>query len=84
MKASPSRRRDRDAFARPELRWRRAGLTRVPLPVDKPLTPLTAEALFPEASDLRQKDFAGSAQRYLQAARVQLDALRRLSAAGRG
>ncbi len=35
-----------------------------------------AENLFREASDLRQKDFAGSAQRYLQAARIQLDALR--------
>jgi uncharacterized protein (TIGR00288 family) len=37
--------------------------------------PRTAEYLFREASDLRQKDFAGSAQRYLQAARIQLDAL---------
>ena len=35
-----------------------------------------AESLFREASDLRQKDFAGSAQRYLQAARIQLDAVR--------
>ncbi len=45
-------------------------------PVGEPLTPLTAENLFREGSDLRQKDFAGSAQRYLQAARVQLEALR--------
>jgi len=38
--------------------------------------PRTAENLFREASDLRQRDFAGSAQRYLQAARIQLDALK--------
>jgi uncharacterized protein (TIGR00288 family) len=37
--------------------------------------PRTAENLFREASDLRQKDFAGSALRYLQAARIQLDSL---------
>jgi uncharacterized protein (TIGR00288 family) len=36
----------------------------------------TAENLFREASELRQRDFAGSALRYLQAARIQLDALR--------
>jgi uncharacterized protein (TIGR00288 family) len=36
----------------------------------------TAENLFREASELRQKDFAGSAQRYLQAARIQLEALK--------
>ncbi len=46
------------------------------LPLDRPITPQTAENLFREASDLRQKDFAGSAGRYLQAARVQLEALR--------
>jgi uncharacterized protein (TIGR00288 family) len=63
-------------LARPELRLAAAGLTIAPLPADKPVTPMTAEALFREASDLRQKDFAGSAQRYLQAARVQLEALR--------
>ena len=63
-------------LARPELRVAVAGLTVAPLPADKPVTPMTAEALFREASDLRQKDFAGSAQRYLQAARVQLEALR--------
>ena len=37
---------------------------------------MTAENLFREGSELRQKDFAGSSQRYLQAARVQLEALR--------
>ena len=63
-------------LARPELRLATAGLTVAPLPADKPVTPMTAEALFRDASDLRQKDFAGSAQRYLQAARVQLEALR--------
>ena len=63
-------------LARPELRLAAAGLTIAPLPADKPVTPMTAEELFREASDLRQKDFAGSAQRYLQAARVQLEALR--------
>jgi hypothetical protein len=63
-------------LARPELRLAAAGLSIAPLPADKPVTPMTAEALFREASDLRQKDFAGSAQRYLQAARVQLEALR--------
>jgi len=49
---------------------------RVAPPPNEPITPHTAEALFREGSELRQKDFAGSAQRYLQAARVQLDALR--------
>jgi uncharacterized protein (TIGR00288 family) len=38
--------------------------------------PRTAENLFREASELRQRDFAGSALRYLQAARIQLDALK--------
>jgi uncharacterized protein (TIGR00288 family) len=42
----------------------------------EPLSPIAAENLFREASELRQKDFAGSAQRYLQAARIQLDALK--------
>jgi uncharacterized protein (TIGR00288 family) len=42
----------------------------------EPISPATAEALFREASDLRQKDFAESALRYLQAARIQLDALK--------
>jgi hypothetical protein len=51
-------------------------LTRVMLPPGEPITPITAENLFREASDLRQKDFAGSAQRYLQAARIQLEALK--------
>ena len=46
-------------LARPELRLAAAGLTIAPLPADKPVTPMTAEALFREASDLRQKDFAG-------------------------
>ncbi len=63
-------------LARPALRLAMVGLTAAPLPIDKPVTPMTAEALFREASDLRQKDFAGSAQRYLQAARVQLESLR--------
>ena len=61
---------------REELRLATASLAKAPLPADKPITPLTAEGLFREASELRQKDFAGSAERYLQAARVQLDALR--------
>jgi uncharacterized protein (TIGR00288 family) len=42
----------------------------------EPLSPITAENLFREASELRQKDFAGSAHRYLQAARIQLEALK--------
>jgi len=53
-----------------------ANLARVPLPPGEPITPVTAEDLFREGSDLRQKDFAGSAQRYLQAARIQLEALK--------
>jgi hypothetical protein len=61
---------------REELRLASASLAKASLPADKPVTPLTAEALFREASELRQKDFAGSAERYLQAARVQLEALR--------
>ena len=59
-----------------------AGLAKVALPPGEPTVAL-AESLFREASDLRQKDFAGSAQRYLQAARIQLDALRSGPAAGR-
>jgi len=51
-------------------------LAEVPLPADEPVTPATAETLFREGSALRQTDFAGSAQRYLQAARIQLEALR--------
>jgi uncharacterized protein (TIGR00288 family) len=61
---------------REELQTAMASLTRVMLPPGEPITPLTAENLFREASDLRQKDFAGSAQRYLQAARIQLEALK--------
>jgi uncharacterized protein (TIGR00288 family) len=61
---------------REELLLASASLAKASLPVDKPVTPLTAEALFREASELRQKDFAGSAEHYLQAARVQLEALR--------
>lgn len=61
---------------RPELQLPAGNLARVALPVGEPLTPHTAESLFREGSDLRQKDFAGSAQRYLQAARIQFDALR--------
>lgn len=53
-----------------------SNLVAAALPADKSVTPLTAESLFREASELRQKDFAGSAERYLQAARVQLEALR--------
>ena len=53
-----------------------ADLARVALPPGEPVSPVTAENLFREGSELRQKDFAGSAQRYLQAARVQLEALR--------
>jgi uncharacterized protein (TIGR00288 family) len=59
-----------------ELLLATANVTRTPLPVGEPLTVMTAEDLFKQASDLRQKDFAGSAQRYLQAARVQLELLR--------
>jgi len=61
---------------REELLMVAADLARVAMPVGEPLTPLTAENLFREGSELRQKDFAGSSQRYLQAARVQLEALR--------
>jgi hypothetical protein len=53
-----------------------ADLARVSLPAGEPITPLTAQNLFREGSELRQKDFAGSSQCYLQAARVQLEALR--------
>lgn len=61
---------------RPELALPAGNLARTALPADKPITPHTAEELFREGSELRQKDFAGSAGRYLQAARVQLEALR--------
>jgi len=61
---------------REELLMVAADLARVAMSVGEPLTPLTAENLFREGSELRQKDFAGSSQRYLQAARVQLEALR--------
>ena len=61
---------------REELLMVAADLARVPLPTGEPVTTLTAENLFREGSELRQKDFAGSSQRYLQAARVQLEALR--------
>lgn len=61
---------------REALRLPASSLAKTLLPADKPITPMTAESLFREASELRQKDFAGSAQRYLQAARVQLEALR--------
>ncbi len=61
---------------RPALAVPAGDLARTTPPVGEPITPHTAENLFREGSELRQKDFAGSAQRYLQAARVQLDALR--------
>jgi uncharacterized protein (TIGR00288 family) len=61
---------------REELLMVAADLARVALPQGEPISPVTAENLFREGSELRQKDFAGSAQRYLQAARVQLEALR--------
>jgi uncharacterized protein (TIGR00288 family) len=61
---------------RPELALPASHLARVAVPSGEPITPHTAENLFREGSDLRQKDFAGSAQRYLQATRIQLDALR--------
>ena len=51
-------------------------LAKVTWPPAEPITPIIAEKLFHEGSELRQKDFAGSSQRYLQAARVQLEALR--------
>lgn len=63
-------------LARPELALPAGNLARTALPAGEPITPHTAEELFREGSELRQKDFAGSAQRYLQAARVQLEALR--------
>jgi hypothetical protein len=63
-------------MAREELHLPAANLAKVSLPAGEPISPMTAESLFREASDLRQKDFAGSAQRYLQAARIQLDSLR--------
>ncbi len=53
-----------------------ADLAKVTLPPGEPISPATAERLFREGSDRRQKDFAGSSQRYLQAARIQLDARR--------
>ena len=62
-------------LARDELAMAAACLAKVALPPGEPTVAL-AESLFREASDLRQKDFAGSAQRYLQAARIQLDAVR--------
>jgi len=61
---------------RPELALPADHLAREPLPANEPVSPHTAESLFREGSELRQKDFAGSAQRYLQAARIQLEALR--------
>jgi uncharacterized protein (TIGR00288 family) len=61
---------------REELQLATAALHRVALPVGEPVSPVTAENLFREASELRQKDFAGSAHRYLQAGRIQLEALR--------
>ncbi len=61
---------------REELALATTNVTRTPLPSGEPLTVMTAEDLFKQASDLRQKDFAGSAQRYLQAARVQLELLK--------
>ncbi len=66
---------------REELLMAAAAVAKVALPPGEPTVAL-AESLFREASDLRQKDFAGSAQRYLQAARVQLDAVRGGTAAG--
>jgi hypothetical protein len=61
---------------RPELALPVANLNRVVLPPGDPVTPQAAEDLFREGSELRQKDFAGSAHRYLQAARIQLESLR--------
>jgi uncharacterized protein (TIGR00288 family) len=60
---------------REELMLATATVSRMPLPPGEPVSLITAETLFREASELRQKDFAGSAQRYLQAARVQLELL---------
>lgn len=62
-------------LAREELAVAAAGVQKVALPSGEP-TIVLAESLFREASDLRQKDFAGSAQRYLQAAAIQLAAVR--------
>jgi len=62
-------------LAREELSLAVESLRHVALPAGEPSVAM-AETLFREASDLRQKDFAGSAQRYLQAARIQLDAVR--------
>lgn len=62
-------------LAREELAMPAANLAKAVLPPGERSVAL-AESLFREASDLRQKDFAGSAQRYLQAARIQLDAVR--------
>ena len=62
-------------LARDELSPAAESLKHVTLPTGEPSVAM-AEMLFREASDLRQKDFAGSAQRYLQAARIQLDAVR--------
>ncbi|MGE5602177.1 MAG: hypothetical protein ACM30E_03950, partial [Nitrososphaerales archaeon] len=62
-------------LGREELTMATASVAKVTLPPGEPTVAL-AESLFREASDLRQKDFAGSAQRYLQAARIQLDAVR--------
>ena len=62
-------------LAREELSLAAASLRHVTLPAGEPSVAM-AESLVREASDLRQKDFAGSAQRYLQAARIQLDAVR--------
>lgn len=63
-------------LAREELALAVTNLSRVVLPPNEPINLVTAENLFREASELRQKDFAGSALRYLQAARIQMDALR--------
>lgn len=62
-------------LAREELSLAVESLKHVTLPAGEPSVAM-AETLFREASDLRQKDFAGSAQRYLQAARIQLDTVR--------
>jgi len=76
---------------RDELQLPVADMARVALPLvgSEPISPIpandaglrvagprTAENLFREASDLRQRDFAASAQRYLQAARIQWAALK--------
>lgn len=51
-------------------------MLKIALPAGTPVSQAGAEALFHEASELRQKDFAGSAQRCLQASRIQLEVLR--------